>query len=165
MMRSEVTKKLQALMHEVLKPLGLVRVGSTWYFDSPEVIGVVNLQRSMWGASYYINLGVLVKALSTLHRPKEYQCHLRGRIENFMKVPGFTGELRFDNQAAEVALPEAAVVTAMTRPLVPLLKSLSRVDDIKAFVIAAPSNKVMANRELLDFLKLGDGASIDDTPL
>jgi hypothetical protein len=53
----------------------------------------------------------------------------------------------------------------MTRPLVPLLKSLSRVDDIKAFVIAAPSNKVMANRELLDFLKLGDGASIDDTPL
>ena len=71
-------------MNEQLIRVGFVRSGNTWRKDQPEVILVVNLQSSMYGKQYYINLGIYVKSIGGGEKPggasiKEVDCHIRNR--------------------------------------------------------------------------------------
>lgn len=72
-----------------MQTLDLVEKGDTWYREFPETVFVVNLQRSSYGPSYYVNLGVWISRLSEAKWPKEQDCHLRARlgelIEDFDK--------------------------------------------------------------------------------
>lgn len=70
---------------EALKDVQFQRRASTWYLNLAETILVVDIQKSSFGAQYYVNLGVLVKGLAEDHGsklpPREHQCHIRTRIE------------------------------------------------------------------------------------
>lgn len=68
-------------LSELLKARGFKRKSKTWYAANDECISVVNLQKSQYGDQYYINFGVALRALSPPDFPKEYQCHIRFRLE------------------------------------------------------------------------------------
>ena len=70
---------LEAAIDSVLKPRGYRKRRSTWHLVLPEVILVANMQRSQWGPSFYINLGVYLRALGSETSPPEYRCHIRAR--------------------------------------------------------------------------------------
>ena len=65
---------------------GFTRKGSTWYRHDPEVILVVNLQKSNYGGQYYINLGVSPRELTEGEFPRDAQCHLRMRLEGLYEM-------------------------------------------------------------------------------
>ena len=73
--------EIQRSITELLKPSSFKREAGTWRRRLPEVIQVLNLQKSRWGNQYYVNSGVLIRASHEIARPKPHQCHLLGRPE------------------------------------------------------------------------------------
>jgi len=81
--RKEIYKGLVSNLHEVLKQAGFKKKASTWRRELDNVIQVVNLQRSQYSFSYFLNLGVFIKKLDETNlAPQEYECHYRKRIES-----------------------------------------------------------------------------------
>lgn len=80
-MTTENEKAILGIMSRIMKEYGFRKKRSSWYRENEEVIMVVNLQHSSWGNHFYLNVGVLIKALSDLKDPPEYKCHIRDRIE------------------------------------------------------------------------------------
>jgi hypothetical protein len=64
------------LITPALKEKGFKKIRSTWYKDGAECIAVFNVQASIYGPAYYINIGIYWKALGSLSNPKIYDCHL-----------------------------------------------------------------------------------------
>lgn len=87
-------KDFEKLLTSLLRPLGFRRERRNWRLDLPEMIQVVNLQRSQWGNSFYLNIGVFVKALQNEPdpvrnpaKPSEMDCHFRVRLDNLLPGP------------------------------------------------------------------------------
>jgi hypothetical protein len=85
-------KDLERVVHEFLKPLGFRKTARTWRLDAPETIVVVNLQRSRWSESYYVNLGAMVKSVGddpsytrNRTRPSVVDCHYRIRVDDLLR--------------------------------------------------------------------------------
>ncbi|OWK19429.1 hypothetical protein AJ88_41250 [Mesorhizobium amorphae CCBAU 01583] len=46
---------------------------------------MLNLQKSSWGPQFYINAAVWFTRLGPERRPKEYNCHIRWRVDSQME--------------------------------------------------------------------------------
>lgn len=57
----ELTKHLDAF----LKTRGFKKKGKHWYFNSIDLIKVINLQKSSFGDVYYLNYGYIIPELSS----------------------------------------------------------------------------------------------------
>lgn len=82
-------KLLVDILQRELRPLGFRKDGGNWRLDASETITVVNLQKSRWDDSYYINLGALIKSLPDLSdqprnrtRPSIVDCHYCVRVDD-----------------------------------------------------------------------------------
>jgi hypothetical protein len=73
------------MVARLVRERGFSAVGSTFYKDLEELTAAVNLQRSQFGAQYYMNLAWYDRNLPRTTRPKEHQCHVRMRVD---RVPG-----------------------------------------------------------------------------
>jgi hypothetical protein len=67
-----------------LKASGFRKDAATWRKSYEDSVGVVNIQGSQWGRSFYINLGVYFHALGTKEQPLEYDCHVRTRLDELV---------------------------------------------------------------------------------
>lgn len=76
------TRILTQAIHAELKPHGFQRKSSTWYLSSETVIAVLNLQRSQYGATYFLNLGFWLQQIEHNGFPREHQCHVRDRASS-----------------------------------------------------------------------------------
>ncbi|MCA9096658.1 MAG: DUF4304 domain-containing protein, partial [Planctomycetaceae bacterium] len=63
-----------------LKLHGFKKKGSTWHRAAGGFIQVFNVQGSQWGKSFYLNLGIYIKALGDKTTPTEYECHIQSRV-------------------------------------------------------------------------------------
>ena len=71
--------ELKTAFKEALQPLGFVRKGHSWYDTSEEVIVVVNLQKSNYSNTVYLNLGFWLQKLEVSEYPPVHQCHIQTR--------------------------------------------------------------------------------------
>jgi hypothetical protein len=91
-------------IHEALdrfgRDLGLEKKSGAWYRLCEEVIAVVDLQKSQYGASYYVNLGFWLRALGEERYPKGARCHIAVRLENLApdERQGITRLLDLDHE-------------------------------------------------------------------
>ncbi|WP_339735632.1 DUF4304 domain-containing protein [uncultured Gimesia sp.] len=76
------TRLLNNAIHTELKPHGFQRKGSNWYLSSEQVIVVLNLQRSQYSATYFLNLGFWLQQIEHIDFPGEHQCHIRTRASS-----------------------------------------------------------------------------------
>lgn len=63
------------LIDDVFIPIGFKRKGSNWVSNGEELSKVINLQRSYYSKSYYINYGYIIKGLELTTRE-----HVMGRL-------------------------------------------------------------------------------------
>ena len=81
----------------VLKDAGFRKQRTTWRRINTETIFVVNLQKSRWGANFYINLGVHLRILEAEPDPAHNVCHLSCRAEAIPEaLPVLSLALDFD---------------------------------------------------------------------
>jgi len=82
-----VKEKILGIIKNILKKEGYKKKSNSFYKTYNDVIFVINLQKSQWGERFYINIGLWYKKIEAeMEFPKEYQCHLRFRIEDFQKI-------------------------------------------------------------------------------
>ncbi|SIT53874.1 conserved hypothetical protein [Mesorhizobium prunaredense] len=91
---------VQALV-ETASRYGFRGVRATnFYREWPETICLLNLQKSSWGPQFYMNAAVWFTRLGKERRPKEYNCHIRWRVNSQMEdeqSEAFTGALDLDH--------------------------------------------------------------------
>lgn len=87
-------KELETLLAALLRPVGFRREGRNWRQDLPDVIQIVNLQRSRWSDRFYLNIGVFVKVVQNdpgrvrnKAKPNIVECHYRIRLEDLFPGP------------------------------------------------------------------------------
>ena len=68
------------------------RKGNSWYKTTAECIVVFNLQHSLYGKMFYINLAALLRKGDDLLFPKEYQCDIRMRFP-IMEIEGYSTQM------------------------------------------------------------------------
>ncbi len=60
----------------------MLKKSGTWYRSTDEVIQAVNLQKSQYGPSYYVNAGWSLRSLGDVKFPKDHQWHVSIRLES-----------------------------------------------------------------------------------
>ncbi|QDT77312.1 hypothetical protein Mal35_07380 [Gimesia maris] len=76
------TQHLKNAMHAELKPRGFQRKGSNWYLSGAQVIAMLNLQKSQYGATYFLNLGFWLQQIEHNDFPRAHQCHISARASS-----------------------------------------------------------------------------------
>jgi hypothetical protein len=56
-------KGLASILSEVLVPIGFKKKGNYWVVNGTEITKTVNLQKSQFGNSFYINYGYIINAI------------------------------------------------------------------------------------------------------
>lgn len=75
------TNEFKRIVDACLKGSDFKKRGSNYYRIFPDVICVVDLQRSYFNKSYYINIGYCIVALHPeVHFPKCSECDIRSRF-------------------------------------------------------------------------------------
>lgn len=73
---------IETAIDEVLRDEGFMKKSRSWHKLCDETVFLVDLQKSNWGEQYYVNLGVLLRGLRDIPRPKLLECHVRDRLES-----------------------------------------------------------------------------------
>lgn len=79
---SQSSDPARQAIEDVLGPAGFRRKGNSWYLRSSEVVELLNLQKSRWGPTYYLNFAVWLLALGNEVFPNEEKCHVRLRADS-----------------------------------------------------------------------------------
>ena len=143
----ESGQDIEHILAKLLKPEGFRKKGKTWHLETPDTIGVINLQRSRFSSCHYLNIGIFVKSLPELAEefpqdrllPKSYRCHFQLRLPDLMQDRE-KGEALFDlnNVGIGSAQREAGIVESIRKYALPLLKNLTSLDAIKAAIRKDP---------------------------
>ncbi|MCR1784449.1 DUF4304 domain-containing protein [Nocardioides carbamazepini] len=84
---------IQTTFANAMKSLGLTKKGGAWYLHSDDTVLVVELQKSNFGLTYFVNVAVWLRSLGDSHFPKEHACHIRTRLGELVADPERIAEL------------------------------------------------------------------------
>ncbi|MFO0994404.1 MAG: DUF4304 domain-containing protein [Hyphomicrobiales bacterium] len=86
MMRTSKKIALEAIIGEVLAPLGFAPSGKGyWYRSHDGLVDIVNVQGSSYSSVRYINLGICLASLLDGKRPATADFHVTTRIGHFIE--------------------------------------------------------------------------------
>src|SRR3977135_1768112 len=77
--------EVQAEFDAFGKAAGMTKHSGNWYRTSGDVVTVMNLQKSLYSLSYYVNVGWWLRALGDAKFPKENQLHVRIRLDALVR--------------------------------------------------------------------------------
>lgn len=72
---------IQATVDRCCRAAEMRKHSGAWYGESTEVWTVVQLQRSQYARSYFLNTGFWLRAMGDKPYPKEREFHIRARAE------------------------------------------------------------------------------------
>ena len=122
---SESKSVLQDAIDEALSSVGFNRRGAQWLRESPDVVQSVELQKSQFGAQYYVNLGVWLKALGRIGRIRDKDMHIRLRADallNPLELDAWVKVLDLDRSMAR-SDRAAQVASMIRRRVIPQLET------------------------------------------
>ena len=153
---SKTTNPIRLALEAVLSGEGFFRKKDSWYRRSNEVVEVVNLQKSQYGAQHYLNYALWLTAFGDATSPKEDKCHIRMRVdiimtdaENFARLLDLEADMPSDERRITIA----AVLTSEFIPFADQCRSLTGLRALfadgrfrNAMVLAA-AKRVLINQE------------------
>jgi hypothetical protein len=134
--------------------------GNTWYSVRDDVVQVLNLQKSQWGAQYYVNLGVWVKAIEGSEKPPSHKCHIQMRLSALSHCTQLMKDA-FDEETKNISETQRdeLVVQAISQAAIPFFDSLLNIEDIKKAIQEGSLKKGMVHAKLKEYIAKGNGGS------
>ncbi len=74
-------KELASILSGILVPIGFKKKGNYWVVNGAEITKMVNLQKSQFSNSFYINYGYILNAI-----PLDGMMHIYNRVASIDKV-------------------------------------------------------------------------------
>jgi hypothetical protein len=134
-------KELALIFGEILNPLGFKKKGDYWIKEANEVNTIINLQKSKYGDSFYVNYGYIIKSLP-----------LDGHTAHVFKGIGSINEIEntklIELLNFEKSLPKDLRITEIKKHLTPIFYKI---------------NSVNTENDLLNYLK--DQSNLNDVTL
>lgn len=129
-------KQLEKLFHTLLAPHGFKKKGATWYLESDDVIGLVNLQSSNFGDQFYVNLAVWLKVLGDNPTPKEHQCPVRTRLTSAFPDEQARFEQAFDFESESLSDTKRAeeISEIVNKWIIPFARKIQNLDSLKSAI-------------------------------
>ena len=124
---------VQQVLDEFGKASGMLKQSGTWYRTTDDLTEAVNLQKSQYGPSYYVNVGWCLRALGDVKFPKDYQWHIGMRLD--LLAPNRTKDIK---QLLDLDTPIAEderrhrLGELLDSELRPVLERTSNVDGLRA---------------------------------
>ncbi len=75
---------IQATFDEFGKTRGGAKKSGSWYLPGSDTLAVLNLQKSQYGARYYVNVALWFLGIGTPTNPKPSHCHVQTRLESLI---------------------------------------------------------------------------------
>ena len=157
-MASENSKRLQQALAPALKERGFKKSGATWRKVSDEGIGVLNLQGSQWGPSFYINLGVYFRALGDRDQPTEYHCHVRTRLTELVPDRERLNALLDFEKPVQEGVRVRELETLVVEHGLPWLHRVSTIEGAREYCSSQAPRSPWVTKEAREFLETAHGA-------
>ncbi|MBE7466314.1 MAG: DUF4304 domain-containing protein [Planctomycetes bacterium] len=157
-MASENNKWLQRVLGPAAKLRGFKKSGATWRKEAVDAIGVLNLQGSQWGPSFYINLGVYFRALGDHDQPSEYHCHVRTRLSELVPDRERLNTLLNFERPVEDNVRARELEALVLKYGLPWLDTVSTVEGAREYCCSLVSKSPWVTKEARAFLESAHGA-------
>jgi hypothetical protein len=149
-------KQLERALNHELSKYGFSKRGPTWYRESNETIQVVDLQKSTYGAQFFVNLGCAPKAmkLEGMPKPKEHKCPIRIRLTGAFPEERSWLEKVFDLDNEETGDAErvANIAVVVERQIAAFLKHFESAATLRCAVVQGILRKGMVTGAVKEFL-------------
>lgn len=96
-METKINNVLKSKISNALKIENFSGKGLRWYWQNDQIIHLIELQRSTWSESYYINIGAYSLALGSNKSPKWNECHASARLSAFLQKKEYIDFFTFNN--------------------------------------------------------------------
>jgi hypothetical protein len=149
-------KQLERALNHELSKYGFSKKATAWYRESNETIQVVDLQKSAYGAQFFVNLCCAPKAmeLEGLPKPKEHKCPIRIRLTSAFPEERRWLEEVFDLENEEIVDTErvASIALVVERQIAPFLGHFESAATLRCAVVQGVLRKGMVTRAVKEFL-------------
>lgn len=122
---------IQTAFDDFARELGFKKKSGTWYRRQPETIALLQLQKSQWGAQYYVNVALWLLPLGESDHPKEHQAHVRTRLTKLVTEEEATELERLLDLEAEVPDREQRLLELLRTRLGALLDETGTIADLR----------------------------------
>jgi hypothetical protein len=150
------TKEFLSAFSKLMKKYDCIKKSNNWYFTSTECITVLNLQHSLFGRFYYVNISSYIKAINRdkLY-PKEYDCHLRTRLESQEEM--YDGLSRYFNLENGIQDGErmATIEKMLETTIMDKIKAINTIDGMRDFI--NNENPLIGVQIAKEYLRKKDG--------
>jgi Domain of unknown function (DUF4304) len=149
------SKTIKEIIKKSLSKAGYSKKSDTWYFRNDEVVLLVNLQKSQYGNQYYLNCGVGLKSLGVVDFPKEYQCHIRFRIEGVMpegSEKNIAALLNLEDMSISEIQRKDEISKLIAEYVLPTLTALSSINGISETIHSGVLKKAMIHKQVKDLV-------------
>lgn len=138
---------------EALKPLGFQRHGHSWYRVTSDLYAVINVQKSRWDESCYVNIAFSPAGQSENAWIPESKCQVRFRLDSLKSIPPeallllgeTTGEI--DEHALRSSLAER-----IGAPIAQFMRGITSIDELKGVLDSKVTERVFVHREMRSLL-------------
>jgi len=134
-------KQIEEALRPLLKGAGYRKSKLSWHKSSETAVTVLNVQKSAWGDSYYINCAVSLLGLNPNPKPPEYECHIRARISALLRDESgwdLGAILEFDNNILSSEERRDQLASLVSGVALPWLESLSTEDQVRERLDSLP---------------------------
>ena len=144
---------LFAAIDEPLKRLGFRRRGSNWYHLNDDLYSMVNLQRSRWDESFYVNFGFApIDRLpdENIWLP-ESKCLVRFRLDALNSVSADDLQLLDEDVAGRMVEAEFREVLSdkIARLIMQIMETASNVEELSEVLASKVSGRVFVHRDMV----------------
>lgn len=150
---TKTTNPLTLAITEVLQPMGFERKGNSWYHTTSEVIQVVNLQKSQYGAQYYVNCALWLRVIEEKTYPREEQCHIRQRLRSLTVDKIYTDQL-LDLDYPILGDRKTLFTSLLAKDLAPFIKRSGSVLGVKELYTSNTLANAMIHGTALGYLEM-----------
>jgi hypothetical protein len=146
---------LQVVVEDFAIRAGFQKKSGAWYRRQTDTIAVVELQKSQYGAQYFINVALWLLHIADAKYPKEQSCHLRTRLTRLIpdEEERLKAFLDLDDPSMSEGERRAGLLELLQTRLLPLLeacstlrgiRSLEEKDLLKAFLVTGSAQRALA---------------------
>ena len=121
---------LKKAVEKILGNSGFSRKSGAWYKSGSDAIVVIDLQKSDFGAYFYLNIGICIKELSEALFPKVEVCHISMRADALLNRDGQNLDLGLNMEQGTADDFEASL-RLIEGELMPMISEFLSIDKLK----------------------------------
>ncbi|MQS07542.1 DUF4304 domain-containing protein [Streptomyces alkaliphilus] len=143
------------VVDESIKPLGFQRRGHSWYRITSDLYSVINVQKSRWSESCYINIGFSPSGqVENLWLP-ESRCQVRFRLDSLKRITR-EGLLLLEGGTDQEVKLRASLVEKIGNPLAQFVVGVTNLDDLRGALNSDVTGNVFIHGEIRPLLASPD---------